>query len=191
MSTLAPAQEQVIGLLSLGSTLSAAAEAAGVHRNTISNWRRTQPAFACALDAAHYDRVLHWRSLAEENAELAIATIHNLLADPNTPPGIRLKAALAILKECTTLPPASPSMAEHVIPRQIAAALETATVVPDEPVPDASLCTDEALHNSAQSPQPFRRQLPKVGRNDNCLCGSGQKYKRCCLLKPSTQSAAA
>ena len=26
----------------------------------------------------------------------------------------------------------------------------------------------------------FRRQVAKVGRNDNCPCGSGKKYKKCC-----------
>ena len=26
----------------------------------------------------------------------------------------------------------------------------------------------------------FRRQAPKVGRNDPCPCGSGRKYKKCC-----------
>ena len=26
-------------------------------------------------------------------------------------------------------------------------------------------------------------QLPKVGRNDPCPCGSGKKYKKCCLRK--------
>lgn len=26
----------------------------------------------------------------------------------------------------------------------------------------------------------FRRPEPKVGRNDPCPCGSGQKYKKCC-----------
>jgi hypothetical protein len=25
--------------------------------------------------------------------------------------------------------------------------------------------------------------LDKIGRNDPCLCGSGQKYKKCCLAK--------
>ena len=25
------------------------------------------------------------------------------------------------------------------------------------------------------------RSAPKIGRNDPCLCGSGKKYKRCCL----------
>lgn len=28
--------------------------------------------------------------------------------------------------------------------------------------------------------EPFRRQAPKVGRNDPCPCGSGKKFKRCC-----------
>jgi preprotein translocase subunit SecA len=26
----------------------------------------------------------------------------------------------------------------------------------------------------------YRRDLPKVGRNDQCPCGSGRKYKKCC-----------
>lgn len=28
---------------------------------------------------------------------------------------------------------------------------------------------------------PIRRAAPKVGRNDPCPCGSGKKYKHCCL----------
>ena len=27
---------------------------------------------------------------------------------------------------------------------------------------------------------PLKRELPKVGRNDPCPCGSGKKYKSCC-----------
>jgi uncharacterized protein len=29
--------------------------------------------------------------------------------------------------------------------------------------------------------EPYVRPTPKVGRNDPCPCGSGQKYKKCCL----------
>ncbi len=29
-------------------------------------------------------------------------------------------------------------------------------------------------------PEPVRRATPKVGRNDDCPCGSGLKYKKCC-----------
>ena len=28
--------------------------------------------------------------------------------------------------------------------------------------------------------KPFRRDQPKIGRNDPCPCGSGKKYKKCC-----------
>lgn len=29
--------------------------------------------------------------------------------------------------------------------------------------------------------EPYVREIPKIGRNDSCPCGSGKKYKRCCL----------
>jgi SEC-C motif-containing protein len=32
----------------------------------------------------------------------------------------------------------------------------------------------------AISNDPVKREEPKVGRNDPCPCGSGQKYKKCC-----------
>ncbi|MDD4003613.1 MAG: SEC-C metal-binding domain-containing protein [Elusimicrobiaceae bacterium] len=28
--------------------------------------------------------------------------------------------------------------------------------------------------------ETFRREEPKIGRNDDCPCGSGKKYKKCC-----------
>ena len=31
---------------------------------------------------------------------------------------------------------------------------------------------------------PNRRELPKVGRNDACPCGSGKKFKNCCGRTP-------
>ena len=37
---------------------------------------------------------------------------------------------------------------------------------------------------------PFRRPTRKVGRNEPCLCGSGRKYKKCCLDKPAAPLAA-
>lgn len=32
---------------------------------------------------------------------------------------------------------------------------------------------------------PVRRETPKVGRNDPCPCGSGQKHKKCCGQAPT------
>ncbi len=34
---------------------------------------------------------------------------------------------------------------------------------------------------NAASSQPVRRSKPRAGRNDPCPCGSGKKYKKCCL----------
>ncbi|HYC72076.1 MAG TPA: YchJ family metal-binding protein [Opitutaceae bacterium] len=32
-------------------------------------------------------------------------------------------------------------------------------------------------------PAPYKATNPKVGRNDPCPCGSGKKFKHCCLAK--------
>lgn len=37
---------------------------------------------------------------------------------------------------------------------------------------------EKTLEKSMRTPQT--RELPKVGRNDPCPCGSGKKYKKCC-----------
>ena len=33
----------------------------------------------------------------------------------------------------------------------------------------------------------LKRDEPKVGRNDDCSCGSGKKYKKCCGAAPAAQ----
>jgi len=39
---------------------------------------------------------------------------------------------------------------------------------------------DETARREAQeAPRTFRREKPKIGRNDPCWCGSGKKYKHC------------
>ena len=32
--------------------------------------------------------------------------------------------------------------------------------------------------------KPMRREEPKVGRNEPCPCGSGKKFKKCCIKEP-------
>jgi uncharacterized protein len=39
----------------------------------------------------------------------------------------------------------------------------------------------ERRGNHASVTQPVRQTTPRVGRNDPCPCGSGKKYKKCCL----------
>lgn len=40
-----------------------------------------------------------------------------------------------------------------------------------------------AKGQDVQKVDTFRRETPKIGRNDPCPCGSGKKYKKCCVLK--------
>jgi hypothetical protein len=38
-------------------------------------------------------------------------------------------------------------------------------------------------HRETPSVETYHREAPKIGRNDPCPCGSGKKYKKCCLNK--------
>jgi uncharacterized protein YecA (UPF0149 family) len=45
------------------------------------------------------------------------------------------------------------------------------------------LAQDMAAQQQASEPTKVKqivRDVPKVGRNDPCPCGSGKKYKKCC-----------
>lgn len=33
------------------------------------------------------------------------------------------------------------------------------------------------------TPKQMNRIIPRVGRNEPCPCGSGKKFKKCCLVK--------
>jgi preprotein translocase subunit SecA len=47
---------------------------------------------------------------------------------------------------------------------------------------DAASDHEAAMRKQGEGgkPQPIRREVPKVGRNAPCPCGSGKKYKQCC-----------
>ena len=43
------------------------------------------------------------------------------------------------------------------------------------------LCRESAAGSTSDSPLAAARERLKSGRNDPCPCGSGRKYKKCCL----------
>ncbi|MSP90546.1 MAG: preprotein translocase subunit SecA [Myxococcales bacterium] len=68
--------------------------------------------------------------------------------------------------------------------RQQRAAAEAPAALLDAPVAvdAAAMAAAEQAAEQAAGPtkvETFRRERPKVGRNDPCWCGSGQKYKKC------------
>ncbi|MFN3326576.1 MAG: SEC-C metal-binding domain-containing protein [Bryobacteraceae bacterium] len=155
-SDLTPAQLRAVQALASGATVTAAAEAAAVHRDTIYEWRRTIPAFARAVAEATAACEAHLHEQLAGLAQTALATLRRLLEDPATPPAVQLRAALAVLQR---------SHFEHrdwniPAPAQFP---EVSSAPCGRPQPDA------APHAFEASP-----------RSGPCPCGSGRKYKRCC-----------
>src|ERR1700729_1543142 len=180
---LTPTQEQVLSLIAAGSTATTAAASAGIHRNTISNWLRGSPAFSQALACVHFDRALHWREQAESLAPSAVETIRGIMADVAATAAVRPKAAQPLLdKAAPPLPP----------PPSAPASIDPAPLHNHAQVPVPAAVRSEAKPTPLDPSQPvesFRPSAPrqagvKVGRNDACPCGSGEKFKRCCLSTP-------
>ncbi|MEN8179620.1 MAG: UPF0149 family protein [Pseudomonadota bacterium] len=70
---------------------------------------------------------------------------------------------------------------ENILSRQIRWAEEDEFPMEDYPLFEEP----DDLPNFYDQPPPitYVRETPKVGRNDPCPCGSGKKYKKCCLKK--------
>ena len=187
---LTPQMEQVLALVSAGSTVSDAAQSAGIHRNTVYNWLRSAPAFRHALANAREAKAVYWHEQAEQHAAEALDTIRALMSDPGAPASVRLKAAQTILNLATnpifvTLPNPAQSGAGDLVARMLRNSAQSPA--PDVSVSDPLAPTDSSL-DVPNSAQPLRRAAPKIGRNDLCPCGSGKKFKRCCLNEGSTQA---
>ena len=93
---LTPEQAAALELLLSGQNITAAAEAVGVARETVSRWRNSDPAFQAAYNAAlqsAHDAM--GKKLLDARAR-AIDTLADLLeADDH---GLALKAAAALLR---------------------------------------------------------------------------------------------
>ena len=72
---------------------------------------------------------------------------------------------------------------EPKVDKETKKAIFSAWSKPSKKAPEESKeTTEETKEASAEPQQPIRLVTPKVGRNDPCPCGSGKKYKKCCLL---------
>lgn len=145
----------VLDALSLGQSVTAAARLAGVHRSTIYHWNRTDAEVARALALSRAGCHSSIYDEVQDLADRALSTIRETIDNPDLSPSLRLRAALAILKSASAPAPAPP-------PTEFDTSVES---VSPQPVSNAT----------------YRREGPKTGRNEPCPCGSGRKYKLCCL----------
>jgi AcrR family transcriptional regulator len=175
ISNLSPAQAQVIAALAQGRTITDAARDAGLHRTTIHNWFRDQPAFKAAFEEAQREYIAALQDGMRDLAASAIETLRSLLEDPKTPPSVRLRTALAILQR-----PHFPQPGWHLperieTPREQQVVDTLAEIKTDYDVMRMSEALQKAKQKQEQPPPsaPIARCAP-------CPCGSGNKYKRCC-----------
>jgi transposase-like protein len=198
---LPPAQEQVLAAIVGGATMKAAAEAASIHRNTISYWRQTSLLFREALSQAQYDKAIFVREEAENHVADSFAAIHAILTKPEASDSARLNAAKYIIDKASTPPPPKPEVI--YIPQTVPASTlpgakqEFVHSNAQSPAPKTSAAAAQAapkpviVHSNAQTEASQTvRSAPKVGRNEPCPCGSGLKFKRRCLGKTNLAAAA-
>jgi DNA-binding CsgD family transcriptional regulator len=144
-----PEQEKVLALLSAGHTATAAAAAAGVHRNTVGNWLRSS-SFRQTLAHIQYQKALLWREKAEALAPAAFETIRQVMADPRAPAGVRLKAANTIIAAATAPLPMHPDDVQ--ITGSVHKNAQPAGVLPElPPAPEPQPEPLPKVHNGAQS----------------------------------------
>jgi hypothetical protein len=190
--TLTPQQHRSVSLLAQGDTITQAAAAENLHRNTIANWRRTVPAFARELEFALREQRQYWHEQATRLAPQAIQAIEETLTDPKASPSLRFRAATLILKLLTdpqTKPTKGfPALSPETEARQGEFLQMHKDAQNDPPVePEEIFDIEESarisvLAQTCTKPQPIR-VTPQPGRNAPCPCNSGQKYKRCCITK--------
>jgi hypothetical protein len=94
-----PAQMTVITALMSGETVAAAAERAGVARQTVHRWLTEDAVFVAAFNRVKRDQRASVQIGLQALAKEAIDALRGIL-DPSrdTPPAFRLRAALAVLE---------------------------------------------------------------------------------------------
>jgi transposase-like protein len=168
---LSPVQAQVVAVLAQGRTVTDAAREAGVHRNTIHNWMQNEPEFKIAIEEAQGEYLAVLRDGMRDLAARAIETLRSLLDDPKTPPAVRLRTALAIL-ERPHFPDPGWHLPERIQPTREQLVIDQITEIKKD---HHVMRMTDALEASAKRKEPARCAP--------CPCGSGIKYKRCCLGK--------
>ncbi len=184
MNYLAPNQLEVLKALSSGLSISAAAEAAGIHRTTVHHWCRTIPEFRNTVDAVRQARTDAVRDAMHELLAPSLAVLTNILMDPSTSPSLRLHAAMAVINFNAATPKTTTVKgitAETLSDLSYEAGVKQGI---DYAAAQSEPESNEIHHNSSlssenQSDESEPVRSPQTPRNALCPCGSGNKSKRC------------
>ena len=155
-TNLTPIQSAAAIALGFGLQIPAVAAELKIHRSTLYNWAKN-PLFFKSVETANAQFQKQFRTQIAMLTRLALTNIEQILSDTEASPSVRLKAALAVLKQDWKLPESTEF---------------------DTNSEESDSLRNEMPPESEEPQQPVRSE--KVGRNEPCPCGSNLKYKRCC-----------
>ena len=102
---LSQSQITAIAAITSGATLTEAASKAGIDRSTIYLWLKQDAAFVAELNRAKLEQLQVVKDELRALAIEATRTLRDLLIASETPPAIRLRAAVAVIQAVGGLEP--------------------------------------------------------------------------------------
>lgn len=169
-NTLSPKQLTALEALLGGATNSAAADAAGVNRCTLREWR-SQTEFQTAFRHLQVQRAESIRSRFAAMADNALSTVQKILADEANAPALRLRAALSVIQAASAPPGHLPARNKSLDTERL---FDAAFLVAQRELAYAAPASSAPIDTG-------------TARNAACTCGSGLKYKRCCGVNAPPQ----
>ncbi len=180
---LTPNQSSVVAAMASGASVTEIADKHKISRQTIYTWRKTIPEFEAAVRQATLDFAQAIRDALNEHTIAAINTLAILMRDPETPPSIRVKIALAFLTRQNWNMPVP--IEQDPIKRKTAEIIEQMESHLKAAQMQQNLMKLTALQASTDQPLDKTGHISadvkvSTARSAPCPCGSGIKYKRCC-----------
>ena len=176
---LSQPQLRALNALVTGSSVTDAALAAGVHRCTVHTWCRGHELFRSALEDSNRIQaevvIDHYRGLVDT----AVATLRDILSDLDCAPGIRLKAALAVLNTVATAPKQETEEMFYLDEAAAAGITVPEPAQPDPPQVAGQTAGPEATGPAIEDDPAIQSDIARSPASA-CLCGSGKKFWRCC-----------
>ena len=121
-------------------------------------------------------RALHTEHLKDQVSHNEVETLYRYVENNPESESVR-DAFLSLLKESEDADNSDDYLSQDIIREAISTARYN-------PMFDSGIPEIDELFNPAYSvAEPFKRSKAKIGRNDPCPCGSGKKFKKCCIGK--------
>jgi hypothetical protein len=88
-----------------GENVASATRKVGLDRSTFYDWLKSNPVFVSELNRAEREKIDSMRAQLRELADVAMATLKQMLTGTNVSPAVQLRAAITVLEATGALEP--------------------------------------------------------------------------------------